>query len=78
MEELIKIFIGSIVVLLGFPIGNYLGKITKDELKSWQNWFKLIIFISLIGVVICLIIKNDVLLFSFLFIAAVTKGSLKR
>jgi len=78
MEELLKILIPIAFLSLGIPIGNYLAKLTKEELKSGQIWFKLIIIISLIGSVISLILKNDVLLFGFLFISVVTSRNLKR
>jgi uncharacterized protein YneF (UPF0154 family) len=77
MQEIIKILIGIVVLLLGMPLGSYLAKQTKEELKSGQKWFKLIIIISLIGGFIGLVIGNDVLLFSFFFIAVVTSRSLK-
>ena len=76
MNELIKILVGVCFVVLGFFLGNFLAKITKDELNSGQNWFKIIIFLSSIGVIVNLIIGNDILLFSFLFIVAVTSISL--
>ncbi len=76
--EAIVFLMGMIVLLLGFPIGSWLVKITKDELKSGQKWFKLLIIISFIGAVISLILGNDVLLFGFLFIAIVTSRSLKK
>jgi|TARA_Y100000310_G_scaffold121029_1_gene119805 hypothetical protein len=76
MEELYKILIGIVFLLLGIPIGNFLAKVTKEELKSGRKWFKLIVLVSLIGGVIGLIIGNDVLLFSLLFIAIVTSRSL--
>ncbi len=75
---MIKLAIGIFVLLLGFPIGSYLAKITKEELKSGQKWFKLIIFINLIGAFISSIFRNDVLLFSFSFIAIVVSRSLKK
>lgn len=78
MNEMIKLIIGILFLLLGIPIGSYLSKITKEELKQGQNWFKLIIIVSLIGGFIGLIIGNDVLMFSFFFIAIVTSRSLKR
>ena len=78
MEEVYQLIIGLVLLALGFPIGNFLAKITKEELKSGENWFKLIIFICLIGAVICLIIDNDTMLFTFMFIAIVTSRSLKR
>lgn len=78
MNEIIKLIIGILILLLGFPIGSYLAKSTKEESKSGQRWFKLIIIISLIGGVIGLIFGNDILMFSFFFIAIVASRSLKR
>ena len=77
MSEILNLLIGIVFLLLGIPIGSYLAKITKEELKPGQRWFKPIIVISLIGAVISLIARNDALLFSFLFIAIVTRRSLK-
>jgi len=77
MEEAIKIVIGILVLALGIPIGNYLAKITKEELKAGRIWFKLIIIASLIGALVSLLLGNDTLLFTMLFIAIVTSRSLK-
>jgi len=74
---MIKILISVGILLFGFLIGNYLAKITKEELKSGQRWFKIIAIISLIGGLIGLFIGDDVLLFSFFFIAIVTSRSLR-
>ncbi len=63
---------------LGFPIGNFLAKKTKEELVEGQRWFKLIIICSLIGSIASAFLKNDVLFFSFLFIVIVTSRSLKK
>lgn len=76
MLEVIKFFIGIIVLALGFPIGNFLASKTKEELRAGQLWFKLIIISCFIGAIFSLIFANDVLLFSFLFIAIVTSRSL--
>lgn len=78
MIELIKLIIGVFVLILGIPIGNWLSRATKEELGQGQKWFKRIVIISLIGVLVGLILRNDVLLFSFAFIAIVTSRSLKR
>jgi len=77
MQDIIKIPIGIVLLVLGIPIGNFLAKITKEELKTGQKWFKLIIIASLVGSVISLISGNDILLFTFLFIMIVTSRSLK-
>ena len=78
MEEVLRIVIGAIFLLLGIPIGNFLAKITKEELKVGRPWFKIIIVISLVGAIASVIYRNDILFFSFLFIAMVTSKSLKR
>ena len=74
--EIINLILGVVFLLIGVPVGNFLAKITKEELKDGQKWFKLIIWASLIGGFIGLILRNDVLLFSFFFIAIVTSRSL--
>ncbi|HLD54874.1 MAG TPA: hypothetical protein VJB35_01310 [Candidatus Nanoarchaeia archaeon] len=78
MQEIIRLLIGIFVLILGFPIGIYLSKITSEELKSGQKWFKIIILISLVSSIISLILRNDLFLFSFLFIAIVTSMSLNK
>ena len=78
MLEMLKIIIGIFVLILGIPIGNLLAKYTKEELKDGRRWFNLLIFIGAIGGIIGLIIGNDALMFSFLFIAVVTSRSLKK
>ncbi len=78
MTEIVNLLIGAIVLILGFPVGFYLAKQTRDESRKGQRWFRLIIRISLIGVLVGLISRNDVLLFSFAFIAIVTSRSLKK
>ena len=78
MQEIFKLFIGVLVLILGIPIGNFLAKKTKEELKDGKKWFKLLIVLSLIGGFIGLIIGNDTILFTFFFIAIVTSRSLKK
>jgi hypothetical protein len=78
MQEIIKLIVGCLVLVIGYFIGIILARETKEELKSGQKWFKLIILISLIGGFIGLIIGNDALMFGFFFIAIVTIGSLRK
>ena len=77
MQEVFKLLIGAAALVLGFPIGNLLSKYTKEELKAGKNWFKLIIILSLIGGFVGLFLGNDVLMFTFFFIAIVSSRSLK-
>jgi uncharacterized membrane protein YhaH (DUF805 family) len=78
MQEIYKLLIGIVILLLAIPIGNILTKNTKEELKDGRKWFLLLIIFSLIGAVLNLIFLNDVLLFTFLFIAIVTSRGLMR
>ena len=77
MTEITNLLIGILILLIGIPVGNIIAKYTKEELRAGQRWFKLIVLLSLAGVLIGLISGNDVLLFSFAFIALVTSRSLK-
>ena len=78
MQEVSKFIIGIALLMLGVPIGDALAKATKEELKQGRKWFKLLIIICTIGSIIFLIFRNDILLFTFLFIAIVASRSLKR
>ncbi len=78
MPEILKILIGTIVLILGIPIGNFLAKYTDEELKDGRFWFNLIILVGLIGGLIGAIIGNDAIMFSFLFIAIVSSRSLRK
>ena len=73
-----RILIGIVILILGIPIGNYLAKITQEELKSGRKWFRLIVWVGLVGGIIGLVIGNDVILFSMFFIAVVTSRSLRK
>lgn len=77
MNELLTFIIGVVVLALGIPIGNYLAKLTKEELRSGERWFTLIIIVSLVCAIASLVIGNDALLFAFLFMAIVTSRSLR-
>ena len=76
MEQSIQFIIGLLILLLGFPIGDWLAKYAKEELKSGQKWFRIILVISGLGAIISLILRQDILMFSFLFIFVITSRSL--
>lgn len=78
MQEMVKLIIGILFLLLGIPLGIFLAKRTQDELKAGQKWFKRIILLSLAVGIVGLILQNDVIFFTFFFIAIVTSGSLNR
>ncbi len=78
MEEAIRIVVGILFILLGIPVGKFLKKLTPEEMKDGQKYFKSIILVSLIVGTIGLILREDSLMFSCFFIAMVTSQSLKR
>ena len=78
MQEIFKLLIGVAVLVLAFPIGDILTKKTKEELKQGRIWFKIIVYVSLVGGVVGMFIGNDVLMFSFFFMALITSRSLRR
>ncbi len=78
MQEIIKLLIGIFILLLGIPIGNFLAKQTKEELKEGRKYFVILVILGLIGGAIGLIIRNDVILFTMFFIVIVTLKSLKK
>lgn len=78
MQQIYSFLIGIAVLISGIFIGNLLAHATREELKAGKEWFNILIILSLIGAVVFLILGNDALLFSFLFIAVVTSRSLKR
>jgi len=77
MQEIVKIIIGIAVLVLGVGIGNLLAHITKDEKKQGKFWFKLITLLALFGGFASLFFGNDILLFSFFFIAIITSRSFR-
>ena len=78
MQQIYQLVIGFLLLAFAFPIGNLLARVTKEELKSGKKYFKILIILSLAGAVTSLIIRNDVFLFSFLFIAIVTSRCIKK
>jgi len=77
MQELIRLIIGIAVLLLGIPLGDFLARVTNDEQEKGQWWFRFIILLALIGGFVGLIIGNDIILFTFFFIAIITSRSLR-
>jgi len=77
MQEIFAFLLAVLALILGIPIGDILAKITQEELKTGKKWFLILIFLSLAGAGISLVLSKDDLMFSFLFIAIVTSRSLK-
>jgi len=78
MQEVFKLLIGVGVLAGGFPIGMFLAKKTKEELRQGKKWFRILAIIGLAVGVLGLLIKDDALMFSSFFTAIVTSASLKK
>ncbi len=78
MPPLYPLIIGVFILVLGIPLGDFLARKTKEELKSGQKWFGIIIASGLLGAVVSALFENDFLFFTFLFISIVTSRSLIR
>lgn len=77
MEELLKLTIGTFVLIMGIPIGKFLSRVTSEEMEMGRPWFKLIVGVSFISGIVCLFLREDFLMFSFFFMTIVTTQSLK-
>ena len=78
MNELVGWGIALVFLVLGVFLGNFLARITSEELRAGQRWFYTLIVASLVLSVFALLLGNDALLFFMLFIAIVTSRSLKK
>jgi len=56
MQEIWLLLVGVVVLVLGWPIGVLLARLTKEELKDIQIYVKLIILISLLLGIVGLIV----------------------
>ncbi len=73
-----ELIIGIFILLLGIPIGLFVAKLTKEELNEGQKWFKVVIFLGILGAIASLYFKSDYFLFTSLFVAIATSMSLRK
>ncbi len=75
-----QIIVAIVVALLGYPVGLLITKFTPEELKQGRKWFKLMILISFLAIIISVFIATgETLLFlasAFVFVALVALASL--
>lgn len=78
----IQVILLIAITLLGFPIGKFIAKHTKEELKAGKNWFLSIIFVCVFGIIISIFLFNGTNLFfmisAFVFILLLALASLKK
>ena len=78
MDEILRILIGGLFLILGFFVGNWIARVTREEIEKGKKWFFILVIIGLAGGIYGFIAGNDFLLFSFFFIAIVSSRSLRR
>ena len=76
MQETIKILLGTLVLILAYPIGKILKNSTKDEQIIGRPWFILLTIVSLIAGFVGLFLGKDWLMFTSFFVTIVTSQSL--
>ncbi len=76
MTRLYQYVLAIVMLVLAVPIGNVLAKLTKEELRLGNKWFKILIISTLILALLSLVIGKNDLFFTFLFVAVVTSRSL--
>lgn len=76
----LQIIVAIIIALLGYPIGLLISRFAEDELEQGKKWFKLIIAICIMAIIVSIIgAKAETLLFfisAFVFIALLALASL--
>lgn len=76
---MISIILIIVIVLLGYPIGLLIAKLTKEELKAGRKWFRILVFVSAIAIVASILFTTgETLLFlvmSFVFILLLALAS---
>jgi RsiW-degrading membrane proteinase PrsW (M82 family) len=67
MIGVVQYSLGILILILAFPIGVLLARFTKEELKSGQKYFKVLIGVCVFGLIVSLIIQKIELVFMSLF-----------
>lgn len=64
--NIIQIVLTVAITLLGYPLGLLISHFTQEELRTGRKWFKLILLISLIFIILALIFfsaESNILMF---------------
>jgi ABC-type sugar transport system permease subunit len=67
-----------LILLTAIPVGLLIAWLTKEELRDGQRWFKLIALLSCVGSVAFLILKNEIVALSLVYMAIVSYMSVRR
>lgn len=77
-NHMLSIFFTVLILLTAIPAGLLVAWLTKEELRDGRKWFKLIIALSLAGSVVFLVLKNEAVTLTLVYIAIATSMSLKK
>jgi len=67
----INLILNAIVLILAIPVGFLIAYLCRDELIQGRKWFQSIIVLCFLGAICFFIIGNQVVVFSFAFLAIV-------
>jgi ABC-type sugar transport system permease subunit len=67
-----------LILLTAIPVGLLIAWLTKEELRDGQKWFKLIALLSCVGSVAFLMLKNEIVALSLVYMAIVSYMSVRR
>jgi ABC-type sugar transport system permease subunit len=67
-----------LILLTAIPVGLLIAWLTNEELRDGQKWFKLIALLSCVGSVAFLILKNEIVALSLIYMAIVSYMSVRR
>lgn len=67
-----------LTLLTAIPVGLLIAWLTKEELRDGQKWFKLVVLLSCVGSVAFLILKNEIVALSLVYMAIVSYMSVRR
>ena len=66
-----------IILSLAFPLGAWLKKMTGEESKQGRKYIIALFYLSVLLSVVSLFLRQDHMVFSFLFILIISYQSLK-
>jgi len=72
LSSLIKMLIGTLILLLGIPTGWLIASLAEDELKEGKKWFLGLSLITFILAAWFLLTKNYEWMYNFLFMSIVS------
>ena len=72
----LSLILAILVAILAFPLGMFVEKFTREEVKQGKKYLKAIFLLSIVGFGMSVLFKQIFLEFSFVFFALFVQGGL--